>query len=324
METKYTFEAGLSVFPSFKTIVSLSSLSEWSKHDNHDYHIYALMLHDKYYFEPLQTKVTKEGIEISLFKIEAQEKVEYKLPLWKNEFFESHDLTIDIPYPYTWMKIIGRSKEAVASSRKSIRSINISADSLYQKVASQFETTQQYEVVYVGKAYGKNGKRTAFHRLVGHETLQKIMIDIERTNPNKQLYVLLLEYASNLMMKFDGMSDCFVDSQAVSDTHFNDVICHLPAEEQVINITEAALIHYFKPKYNLNYVENFPNKNHKGYRQYFDLDYNTLTVELDLEFDEPMWIQLFTKENRIDTPYDYIQYKLFNDNNRLGMYEIFK
>lgn len=324
MEKKYSFEAGLSVYPSYKTIVSLSNLSKWSKYDKHDYHIYVLMLHDKYYFEQSQTKVTKEGIEVTIFRIDAGKKVLYKLPLWRDEKFENQELVIDITYPYTWMKIIKQSSEATEPLSKNEDSISISADDLYQLLASDMNINQQYEVVYVGKAYGKKGKRTAFHRLVGHETLQKIMIDIERTKPSKQLYVLLLEYTSNLMMMFDGKSDCFKESDADSDLHLNDVISNLPVEEQVINITEAALIHFFKPEYNINYIENFPNRNHKGYRQYFDLDYNTLTVELDLEFQDFMWIQLFTRNNRINTPNEYIQYKLFNDNNRMGMYEIFK
>ncbi len=32
------------------------------------------------------------------------------------------------------------------------------------------------------------------------------------------------------------------------------------------------MINYFKPEYNINFVENFPDENHRGYRQYFDLD----------------------------------------------------
>ena len=36
---------------------------------------------------------------------------------------------------------------------------------------------------------------------------------------------------------------------------------------QIINITEAAMINYFKPPYNINFIDNFPDKNHKGYSQ---------------------------------------------------------
>ena len=59
---------------------------------------------------------------------------------------------------------------------------------------------------------------------------------------------------------------------------------------------------YFKPEYNVNFVENFPNENHKGYKQYFELDYNSLCVEIDLEFDSLNWVQLYSDANKITTP----------------------
>ncbi len=91
------------------------------------------------------------------------------------------------------------------------------------------------------------------------------------------------------------------------------------------NITEAAIINYFKPFYNTNFIENFPYKKHAGYKQYFDLDYNKLTVEIDLDFKEPsQTIQLYTKHNRINSSFDFINYNLFNDKNRKCMTDIFK
>ena len=90
-----------------------------------------------------------------------------------------------------------------------------------------------------------------------------------------------------------------------------------------INITEAALINYFKPEYNVNFIDNFPDENHKGYKKYYDLDYNALSVELDLEFDHAPIIQLYTSTNRINSSFDFIRYQLFNDNERSNMYEIF-
>ena len=86
------------------------------------------------------------------------------------------------------------------------------------------------------------------------------------------------------------------------DKHMHDVLCNLPRLDQVINIMEAALINYFKPEYNVNFVENFPNENHKGYKQYFELDYNSLCVEIDLEFDSLNWVQLYSDANKITTP----------------------
>ena len=124
-------------------------------------------------------------------------------------------------------------------------------------------------------------------------------------------------------MSFDGRSKEYMKTEEESDKHMKQVCCNLPEEDQVINITEAALINYFKPEYNINFVDNFPNENHKGYRQYYDLDYNSLLVELDLEFDHAPLIQLYTSTNRINSSFDFIRYQLFNDNESSNMYEIF-
>ncbi|CAM4489242.1 hypothetical protein PATY110618_21825 [Paenibacillus typhae] len=97
----------------------------------------------------------------------------------------------------------------------------------------------------------------------------------------------------------------------------------MPVEEQVINITEAAIINYFKPYYNTNFIENFPSTEHTGYKQYYDLDYNCMSVELDLEFDSMPNIELHTDNNNIKNCWEFIQYNLSNDPNRRNMYEIF-
>lgn len=125
-------------------------------------------------------------------------------------------------------------------------------------------------------------------------------------------------------MSFDGISKVFTKSEDESLEHLKNVCSDLPQENQVINIVEAAMINYFKPEYNINFVENFPDENHRGYRQYFDLDYNSLTVEVDLDFDNTPSIQLYTDTNRIANSFDFIRYSLFNDNNRKSMYDIFE
>ncbi len=113
-------------------------------------------------------------------------------------------------------------------------------------------------------------------------------------------------------------------SEEESERHLNDVFSTLPKEKQVINIAEAAIINYFKPDYNTNFVDNFPSIKHKGYKQYYDLDYNCLDVELDMSFEGIPYLQLYTSTNRLDNPFHWIKYNLFNDPNRSNMTDIFK
>lgn len=202
--------------------------------------------------------------------------------------------------------------------------VTIYAQDLFNMYACNLVKKQEFEVLYIGQSYGKEGERTAFNRLASHSTLQKILTNYQSQHPDKHVYIALLEFTPNLSMSFDGLSKKYTKSEAESDKHMTDVICNLPKGEQIINITEAALIHYFKPEYNVNFVENFPDEHHKGYKQYFDLDYNSLVVELDMEFDNAPIIQFYTKANRVNSSFDFIRYKLYNEDNRLSMYEIFR
>lgn len=326
MERKYLFEAGLDVFASYKTLVPVENLEELSKWDAHRYHIYGILSYNKIFFRKDKTIVTSNGIKICLFAVSDNEEIEYELPIWEiSQDLDYSKVSIKMSYPYSFFVLSIKDTEFLKSHPEFVNSeITISAQVLFNMSAYMLVDKQEFEVLYIGQAYGKEGSRTAFDRLESHSTLQKILTDYQSKHPDRQIYILLLEFTSNLSMSFDGLSKKYTKSEAESDQHMKDVICDLPKKEQIINITEAALINYFKPEYNVNFVENFPNEHHRGYRQYFDLDYNALVIEVDMEFDNAPLIQLYTKTNRINSSYDYIRYNLYNDNNRLNMYEIFK
>lgn len=52
-------------------------------------------------------------------------------------------------------------------------------------------------------------------------------------------------------------------------------------DRQKINFTEAALIKYFQPKYNIEFKDSFPSAKHKSYSECYKLDVRALTIELD-------------------------------------------
>lgn len=321
---KYIFEAGLNVFTSFKTLATVESLEALSKKDKHRYHVYAILSYDQAFFDTEKTKTTEKGIMVGLFTMSGGKK-EYELPLWPiPPDLDYSKIELEISFPPTKMSIRIKD-EAFLSQHPEVvfTEWNIIAQNLFQYEAGRLMDKQEFEVLYIGQAYGKDGNRTAFKRLEQHSTLQKILIKYRNDHPDKHIYILLLEIKEQLAMSFDGHSEEYIKTEEESDKHMEQVCCNLPEENQVINITEAALINYFKPEYNVNLVDNFPNEKHKGYKQYYDLDYNAISVELDLEFDHTPIIQLYTSTNRINSSFDYIQYQLFNNNERSNMYEIF-
>ena len=321
---KYVFEAGLNVFTSFKTLIPVEGLEDLSKRDKHNYHIYGILSYNQVFFNTEKTKTTEQGIQVGLFTMNGGKK-EYELPLWTiSPDLDYNQVELEISFPPTKMNVRIKDENFLSHHPEFICSeLDIMAQELFQCVAEDFVDKQEFEVLYIGQAYGKDGNRTAFDRLEQHSTLQRILTQYRNDYPDKHIYILLLEIQKQLAMSFDGLSGKDIKTEAESDRHMKEVCCNLPEGDQVINITEAALINYFKPEYNTNFVDNFPNENHKGYRQYYDLDNNALSVELDLEFEHAPIIQLYTSTNRINSSFDFVRYQLFNDNGRSNMYEIF-
>ncbi|EOU1683157.1 MAG: hypothetical protein E7J22_00790 [Clostridium perfringens] len=344
---KYSCECGLGVYCSYKTLIPVEYLDLLSK-NNSRYHIYMILSTPKISVKDISK--SDNGINFTLIRHlgEKDEKFIFKdIDIIGNIIGMNIDLGMNIDYskveirsqyPYNSINIkinkeylkkfyneqIKNNIKLNKSQIMNLVNLKIDTQELFDMNYKYIDNNYEMEVLYVGQAYGENGKRTAIERLKSHEKLQKILIDCNATYPHKRIYVLLLEMSSQIFSNFNGISSEFICSEEESFEHFNRVMSTLPKENQIINITEAAIINYFKPKYNVNFIDNFPSVKHKGYSQYYDLDYNCITVELDMEFKGLPYLQLYSKEKRINNPFEFISYDLFNDPNRSNMYDIFK
>lgn len=334
---KYISEFGLNVYTSYKTIIPVEHLS---KVDNDaKYHIYMILSTPRVVIQKDSLEVENDGISFSLTQINNGEEKEYRIEKFSVlKDINHNDITFDIKYPYDQLQykidtkilreiyakndILKRNK---CSEEKFINHYNtpIDAQVFLNSYLYKNGLASRFEVLYVGQSYGNNGERIAQQRLSSHKTLQKILTDCHSKYRDKRIFILLLEMTPILNTSFDGISNKYSANEDEENEHFEKGIKHLPLYDQVINISEAALINYFKPEYNVNFVENFPSDRHKGYKQYFDLDYNCLTVELDLEFDYSPIVQLFSRNGEIKSSFDFIQYDLFNELSRKNMYDIF-
>lgn len=143
-----------------------------------------------------------------------------------------------------------------------------------------------YEVLYIGQAYGNDGKRTALDRLSSHETLQKIYTHSLSQNPDSDIWVMLTNFSQDSILISAGsdlinVSENDTKIQDVKTEHFFKNNGFSISEKQKINFTEAALIRYFQPKYNLEFKDSFPSAKHKSYSECYSLDIKALTVEID-------------------------------------------
>lgn len=135
-----------------------------------------------------------------------------------------------------------------------------------------------FDVQYIGQAYGDEGSRTAFERLKKHETLQKI--SLEGVKEGHRLEVLLLEpvTANRVITLFNPKAENNDDSAgriaAGLDKLYNTT------EQERISLYEAALIRYFKPPYNSKFKDSFPSTNMKLLKECYDKDFSAVIAEV--------------------------------------------
>lgn len=320
---KYQTEFGLNVFTQYKKIISVNQLEYFKEDEAHNYHIYGILMGPRYFIKPHSYEQFMDHFTTVIFTTIDDITTEYSLDIQIDSSLDHRDIELSSSYPHNELKITINDDAFCEKYGIPDHAIEITATDLFNGVGAMQVKRVRYKVLYIGQAYGKRGERGAIDRLSAHSTLQKILIDCQRIYPQYDLYILLMDMAHRLGMDISRPDIPTAKISSDDDRHIEDVLSELPEERQVINITEAALINYFKPEYNSTFVENFPLPTHKSYRQYYDLDYNEVTVEVDMEFDNFPFVELYTDTATIDSPWKFVHYQLDNSNERESMYAIF-
>lgn len=154
-----------------------------------------------------------------------------------------------------------------------------------QRKLSHQTNTVNFEVKYIGQAFGKDGSRNAIDRLLTHETLQKI--SLKGVPVGYRLSLLLLE------VQPDNQVFTVLNPNAKSRDDDSSRIqlgldkLHGTTEQERIALYEASLIRYFSPVYNKEFKNSFPSTNLKILRDCYDKDFSAVVAEIcfdDLPF----------------------------------------
>jgi hypothetical protein len=171
----------------------------------------------------------------------------------------------------------------------------------------------QFDVKYIGQAYGSNGKRNAIERLKKHETLQKIAL-LPRKKGCK-LEIILLEIADNMITSLinprakNMNADIFDNRMDMGlDKLFNTT------EAERVSLYEAALIRYFQPYYNVHFKNSFPSTNMKLLKDCYDKDFLAIVAEICID-EFPFSLCSDIIQYKIDNYY-IANYDLQNDKDR--------
>lgn len=148
------------------------------------------------------------------------------------------------------------------------------------------------QVEYVGQAFGEAGERDVLDRLigntgkVGHGSLQKILAEVNASNPDQEVHLLLYSFEFH---KRHIIAGGFFDQPEprhdfdAAPNRFEKFFESEIKRNVRIDLAEAALIRYFEPKYNEKYKKTFPAETHKILERLLELDITGLAVSLSTQ-----------------------------------------
>lgn len=272
------------------------------------FHIYMINMIPKLTYIKDSLEVTKEKIRIDMTVKTAHEEKIRRIDFDLEGVTDHRTLSINFNESSKTMEIIDSQGQGWLA-----RALN-----LYRECT---EKELESEILYIGQSFGSFGDRTAQDRLLAHSTLQQIQSDFLFNEPIGDLAISLLEFTPNLLTTFDGVSKDYEMSNEEDTTHMMKVLGSEPCvlHSQMINVIEAALINYFKPEYNAKYKDNFPRIEHLGYKHYYDLDYNSIQVEIDTY---ALNSNIFTKHTKY-SDFNMIKYPLHSEETRKNMFKYF-
>ncbi len=265
--------------------------------------------------------------------IQESEFVELKYYIHVEDRKEERFLRIRIPpntdiirlescYPYNYFKLLFPDGN--------IGNFKLSA--LVDRIQQQFhieEPLLDFEVLYIGQAFGDDGKRTAIDRLSSHSTLQKIYSEAIQRNPDSEIWLMLANFLEQNIGVLDGrfiMPEENMNEDLIRFTNFMNPTNSNFTDKQKINFTEAGLIQMFMPPYNKEFKGTFPNPSHNSYDECYKLGVNGIVIETDLTgWRRWLYSEYLPRREKLETGIPYWQigefhfvtdedrYKMFNN-----------
>ncbi len=238
-------------------------------------HIYFICRRPRILIDTEKFIVDKDKL-VFAFKIQRQdtfENIEFEIP----NTYGTIDFKLTSNYPHNLFEL--RKDGEILLHGKTA--------ALLQSLGHHLTKHLDLEVLYIGQSYGVNGARTAPDRLQSHSTLQGIYSEAIIKNPDCEIWLILTSFEQILLTSTYGGMKISEDERLKNTEHLNKVTKTVLydglKEQQVINFTEAALIRYFQPPYNIEYKDTFPNPAHSTYSECYELDINSICIEVNTE-----------------------------------------
>ena len=272
------------------------------------YHIYFVVSEAKSYFIADSIKVSNKVIKCSVRRKDKTIELEHV-------FLKELDGSVLTGFEYTLSqdKSVMTVKYLKDFSKK--MEFSITANQAYQMSGLCDEI--HCNILYIGQSYGHYGERTAAERLSNHKTLQKILSDIICSGKDEEVICLLTDFEMDVMLTIPPN-----DISKESKQKINDYLESSSdwKKKQCIDIVEAGLINFFKPKYNEIYKDSiYRNASESKFKYLFDHHVDKIAIEfLPEKYHDP-----FINDINIDVPTIVLKTSLNelwtnNDNQYIG------
>jgi hypothetical protein len=236
-------------------------------------HIYMICRRPRIAIDPTTFMADEESISLDFIVQQEDRKLRFGAVVPNR--LGTAKISLDCNYPYTWLTIRDDQGEAIMNAKSALLAASLEVKSIKEFL--------DLEIMYIGQAYGQEGSRTAPDRLESHSTLQAIYSEAISESPDKEIWLMLWNFAPMLITSFDGRWKTYQTTMEEDDLHIDKLLNEPMTEQQQINFTEAAMINYFQPQFNKTFKNRFPSPAHATYSECYDLDLNSVLVEMNTE-----------------------------------------
>jgi len=138
-----------------------------------------------------------------------------------------------------------------------------------------------FDILYIGQAFGEDGSRHALDRLRKHETLQKISLQGIPEGYNLTVLMLGIMPGNRLVTVMNP----WAQDRSQGEQRIRNGLDKLfdTNEAERTTLFEASLIRYFQPQYNKVFKNSFPSTNLKVLADCYDKDFATVVAEISID-----------------------------------------
>ena len=274
IDRKFTTEFGFHVRAIQLVVVQqqdLSRLSEeaWATKIQPS-HVYLICRRPKISLVAAETTFDADVVtgKFRVWRGHSYEEVPFAVP----NYMDTPNLTVRADYPGTYFEVCDGSGDKLLWGNSAM---------LMGSFGSEFYAYLDLEVLYVGQSFGFEGSRTAQDRLQSHSTLQAIHAEALNRSPDMDVWLVLIAFEDPYILTAIDPTKQVQTTDAEDDAHIDQVLSTPISVQQEVNLTEAMLIRYFDAPYNKMFRNSFPNPAHATYSECYDLDFNSVSVEVE-------------------------------------------